>query len=239
MEDGVITSQKQNGGEKYNKEKNNQIQADQIEVTEKQKEIVSGRFRGYYPVAVDVETGGFNSATDALLEVAAVTFTVTEDCIWTMDECTSRHVEPFEGANLDPAALEFTGINPDHPFRKQIVVSEKEALQDIFNVVRQRMKAYGCKRAILVGHNPSFDLGFINAAVERSGIKRNPFHPFATFDTATLAGLVYGQTVLSRAVIAAGIQWDHEQAHSARYDTEITAELFCTIVNIWRKHGSF
>ena len=205
----------------------------QIEVSEKQKEIVSGRFRGYYPVAVDVETGGFNSATDALLEVAATTFSIDENGIWSMDKCLSRHVEPFEGANLEPAALEFTGINPEHPVRKQIAVPEKEALQDIFKAVRKRMKAYGCKRAILVGHNPSLDLGFINAAVERSGIKRNPFHPFSTFDTATLGGLAYGQTVLSRAVIAAGIHWDHEQAHSARYDTEKTAELFCNIVNRW------
>ena len=232
MEDKAINSQKQNG-----QGKNAQAQVSKKEVSEKQKEIVSGRFRGYYPVAVDVETGGFNSATDALLEVAAVTFTVEESGLWTMDECISRHVEPFEGANLDPAALEFTGIDPEHPFRKQIAVSEKEALRDIFKVIRQKMKAYGCKRAILVGHNPSFDLGFINAAVERSGIKRNPFHPFGTFDTATLGGLVYGQTVLSRAAIAAGIQWDHEQAHSARYDSEITAELFCTIVNIWGKQG--
>ncbi len=204
------------------------------DVNENQKEIASGRFRGYYPVAVDVETGGFNSVTDALLEVAAATFSIDEDGVWSMDECLSRHVEPFVGANMDPAALEFTGINPEHPFRKQIAVSEKEALQDIFKMVRQRMKAYGCKRAILVGHNPSFDLGFINAAVERAGIKRNPFHPFSTFDTATLGGLAYGQTVLSRAVIAAGISWDHEQAHSARYDTEKTAELFCNIVNQWK-----
>ena len=204
------------------------------EVNEIQKEHACGRFRAYYPVAIDVETGGFNSATDALLEVAAVTFSIDEEGVWSMDECLSRHVEPFEGANLEPAALEFTGINPEHPFRKQIAVSEKDALKDIFKMVRQRMKAYGCKRAILVGHNPSFDLGFINAAVERSGIKRSPFHPFSTFDTATLGGLAYGQTVLSRAVIAAGISWDHEQAHSARYDTEKTAELFCKIVNQWK-----
>jgi ribonuclease T len=209
-------------------------QVNSMEVNELQKEIASGRFRGYYPVAVDVETGGFNSVTDALLEVAATTFSIDESGIWSMDECLSRHVEPFEGANMDPAALEFTGINPDHPFRKQIAVPEKEALKDIFKMVRKRMKAYGCKRAILVGHNPSFDLGFVNAAVERSGIKRSPFHPFSTFDTATLGGLAYGQTVLSRAVIAAGISWDHEQAHSARYDTEKTAELFCNIVNQWK-----
>lgn len=229
MEDEIVIKQKE-----YSQMQTNQKEISQTVVTEKQKEIVCGRFRGYYPVAVDVETGGFNSATDALLEIAAVTFSIADDGIWRVDESIAFHVEPFAGANLDPAALEFTGINPEHPFRKQISVPEKEALQNIFKHVRQRMKAYGCKRAILVGHNPSFDLSFVNAAVERSAIKRNPFHPFSSFDTATLGGLAYGQTVLSRAAMAAGIQWDHDQAHSARYDTEITAELFCNIVNQWK-----
>lgn len=205
------------------------------EVSARQKEIVAGRFREYYPVAVDVETGGFNAATDALLEIAAVTFSVDDDGNWRTDECLSRHVAPFSGANLEPAALAFNKINPEHPFRKQIAIPEKQALQEIFQLVRQQIRAYGCKRAILVGHNPSFDLGFINAAVERTAIKRNPFHPFSTFDTATLGGLFYGQTVLSRAVFEAGIEWSHEQAHSARYDTEKTAELFCNVVNRLKK----
>ena len=135
--------------------------------------------------------------------------------------------------HLDKAALEFTGIDPDHPFRKEIAVDEKQALQDIFLSVRSKIKEHSCKRAILVGHNASFDLGFLNAAVERTGIKRNPFHPFSTFDTATLGGLAYGQTVLSRAVEAAGIEWDGRDAHSAIYDAEKTAELFCAIVNRW------
>ena len=150
-----------------------------------------------------------------------------------IEECMNRHVQPFAGARLDPAALEFTGIDPDHPFRKEIAVGEKEALLDIFRMVRVAMKRAGCKRAILVGHNPSFDLGFVNAAAERCAIKRNPFHPFSTFDTATLGGLAYGQTVLSRAVVAAGLEWDSKEAHSARYDAERTAELFCNIVNRW------
>jgi ribonuclease T len=194
---------------------------------------IKKRFRGYLPVAVDVETAGFNAATDALLEIAAVTFNTDENGSWIIDDGINRHVKPFEGANLDQAALEFTGIDPGHPFRKEIAVEEKVALQDVFKMIRNAMKLHGCKRAILLGHNPSFDLGFINAAVERTSIKRNPFHPFSTFDTATLGGLAYGQTVLSRAVIAAGLEWDSEQAHSARYDAERTAELFCNIVNRW------
>lgn len=199
----------------------------------KNADVIARRFRGYYPVVVDVETGGFNAATDALLEIAAVTLHVDARGLWAIDQSLTRHVQPFPGANLDPAALEFTGIDPDHPFRKQIAVEEKEALHDIFKLVRSGMKKHGCKRAILVGHNPSFDLGFVNAACERTGLKRNPFHPFSTFDTVTLGGLAYGQTVLSRAVTAAGLAWDETEAHSASYDAERTAELFCAIVNRW------
>jgi ribonuclease T len=194
---------------------------------------IAERFRGFMPVVVDVETGGFNPATDALLEIAAVLLNVDTGGLWFPEEIVSRHVQPFEGANLDKAALEFTGIDPEHPFRKQIAVSERKALEDIFRQVRKHMKQHDCKRAILVGHNPAFDIAFLNAGVERAGIKRNPFHPFSTFDTATLGGLAYGQTVLSRAVQAAGLEWDSNEAHSARYDAERTAELFCKVVNRW------
>ncbi len=194
---------------------------------------VATRFRGFLPVIVDVETAGFNAATDALLEIAAVTLTLDDKQQWCIDEVFSKHVNPFEGANLDPASLEFTGIDPDHPFRKQIAVSEDEALHEIFRPIRRKIREHKCNRAILVGHNASFDLGFLNAAVERTGIKRNPFHPFSTFDTATMCGLAYGQTVLSRAAKEAGLEWDEKEAHSARYDAEQTALIFCDIVNKW------
>ncbi len=197
---------------------------------------VSQRFRGYMPVVIDVETAGFEPTTDALLEIAAITLDTDEKGNWSIHESISRHVEPFEGANLDKAALEFTGIDPDHPFRKQIAVPERKALTDIFKVVRGHMKQRDCKRAILVGHNAAFDIAFLNAAVERTNIKRNPFHPFSTFDTVSLAGLAYGQTVLSRAAAAAGLSWDAEQAHSALYDAEKTAELFCSVVNQWHHY---
>lgn len=194
---------------------------------------VAGRFRGYYPVVVDVETAGFDPVKDALLETAVIFLQLDKDGMWSPLESISKHIQPFPGANLDKAALEFTGIDPDHPFRKEIAVSEKEALREIFQAVKRMMKENGCSRAILVGHNPAFDLSFINAAANRSGLTRNPFHPFSTFDTATLGGLVYGQTVLSRAVKAAGLEWEEDEAHSALYDAERTAELFCSIVNLW------
>ncbi len=192
---------------------------------------MSQRFRGFLPVVVDVETAGFNAQTDALLEVAAVTLRMDEHGRMHPHETHSCHVLPFEGANLNPEALAFNGIDPYHPFRQ--AVPEREALQTIFQSVRKAVKENDCNRAILVGHNAFFDLGFINAAVARSGIKRNPFHPFSSFDTVTLAGLAYGQTVLARAVQAANLDWDDAEAHSAIYDAERTAELFCTIVNRW------
>jgi ribonuclease T len=196
-----------------------------------EKSPIAKRFRGFLPVVVDVETAGFNAQTDALLEVAAVLLKLDDDGSWVLSETVSKHVLPFPGANLEPAALEFTGIDPYHPLR--LAVSEKEALTHVFAPIRAAVRDTGCSRAVLVGHNAAFDIGFINEAVKRTGFKRNPFHPFTTFDTATLGGLAYGQTVLSRAVEAAGLAWDQRDAHSAIYDAERTAELFCRIVNAW------
>jgi len=199
------------------------------------KTAIAERFRGFLPVVVDVETAGFNAETDALLEIAAVTLRMDLNGNLQPHETHSAHVKPFPGANLDAAALAFTGIDPHHPFR--IDVDEAEALRKVFAPVRAAVKESGCTRAILVGHNPAFDLSFVKAAVERTQIKRNPFHQFSTFDTATLGGLVYGQTVLARAIAAAGIEWDDNEAHSAVYDTEKTAELFCAMVNKWKALG--
>ena len=198
---------------------------------------MAARFRGYLPVVVDVETGGFNCATDALLEIAATTIAMDEQGFLYPDHTHFFRVEPFVGANIEQAALDFTGIKLDHPLR--MAVTEEHALTEIFRGLRKSLKANSCKRAILVGHNSSFDLGFLNAAVNRTGIKRNPFHPFSSFDTATLAGLAYGQTVLAKACQAAGIDFDGKEAHSARYDTEKTAELFCGIVNRWKEMGGW
>lgn len=189
------------------------------------------RFRGFLPVVVDVETAGFNSERDALLEIAAVMLALDEEGRWRRAETVHCHVQPFPGANLDRAALEFTGIDPFHPFR--MAVPEREALETVFKVVRREVEAHGCSRAILVGHNAAFDLAFLKAAVARSRIKRNPFHSFSTLDTASLSGLAFGQTVLARAVVAAGFEWDASRAHSAVYDAEITADLFCRVVNLW------
>jgi ribonuclease T len=194
--------------------------------------LLSTRFRGFLPVVIDVETGGFNPATDALLEVAAVLLRFNEAGQLEPGESHRVLIKPFEGANLEPASLQITGIDPFNPLRPAL--DEGEALGRVFNEIRREVKAQGCKRAVLVGHNAFFDLQFLNAAAQRCEIKRNPFHPFSSFDTATLAGVAFGQTVLSRAVEAAGSSWDDDSAHSALYDAEKTAFLFCEIVNRFR-----
>ena len=191
--------------------------------------LMARRFRGYLPVVIDVETGGFNVATDALLEIALVLIDMHGDGTLRRGATHDFHVRPFEGARLDPASLAVTGIDPWHPLRPAL--PERDALQRVFREVRHAVRAYNCRRAILVGHNAAFDLAFLNAAVARADVKRNPFHPFSCFDTATLAGAALGQTVLAKALIVAGLEWDAGSAHNARYDAERSADLFCLVCN--------
>jgi ribonuclease T len=191
------------------------------------------RFRGFLPVVVDVETGGFDAEHDALLEIAAVTISMDTDGFLRPQQTISTHVDPFPGANIDPRSLEITGIDPYNPLRGAL--AERLALDHIFQAVRLAVRDADCQRAILVGHNAAFDLGFLNMAVRRCGNKRNPFHPFSCFDTVSFGGLAFGQTVLSKAVLAAGHTFDGREAHSAVYDAERTADLFCTVVNRWRQ----
>ena len=186
------------------------------------------RIRGYLPVVIDVETAGFDESKDALLEICAIVLDIDEFGRFVLTEPLHFHVEPFQGANLEPSALKFNGIDVNNPFR--MAVSEKQALSEIFNTVKSELSKQDCTRAILIGHNAFFDLGFLKAATERVKIK-SPFHQFSTLDTVTLSALYYGETVLAKAMVKAGIEWDDSQAHSALYDTQNTAELFCQIFN--------
>ncbi len=202
-----------------------------------EKSLIAQRFRGFLPVVIDVETGGFNCRTDGILEIGATLLRMDDAGNLEPDETLSYNVEPFEGANLETAALEFTGIDPHNPERQ--AQKEVTVMGELMKKIRQQVKAHECTRAVLVGHNAHFDLGFVLAAIERSGIKRNPFHPFSVMDTASLSGLAYGHTVLARACQLADIEFDNNEAHSAAYDAEKTAELFCQIVNRWQDLGGW
>ena len=202
-------------------------------MTDEQLNLMSRRFRGYYPVVVDVETGGFDEKKDALLEIGALTLKINDGGEMSLNNEYHCHINPFEGANMDPASMEINGIDPHHPFRIAAAKDEETAVRELFRFIHKEMKQHKCKRAIMIGHNTVLDRNFIFAAAERNNIKRNPFHPFSIFDTVSLAGLAYGQTVLSRAAQAAGLEWDSNEAHSALYDASQTAKLFCKIVNRW------
>lgn len=200
-------------------------------------QLLNQRFRGYFPVVIDVETAGFNASTDALLELAAVTVKMDDQGDLQIDQTFHYHVNPFEGANLEQAALDFNGIDPNCALRGAI--DESDAIKDLCKQIRKAQKAADCQRSVIVAHNASFDQGFVNAAIERSNIKRTPFHPFVSFDTTSLAGLTLGQTVLVKACEAAHIEFDQREAHSALYDTRKTAELFCFMVNKWKALGGW
>jgi len=195
------------------------------------KTPIARRFRGFLPVVVDVETAGFDPQRHALLEIAAVPIRMADDGRLEPGATIACHVLPFLGSEVDPRALAFNKIDPDHPFRDAI--PEQEAAGRILTPIRRAVKSTGCTRAVMVAHNAAFDLGFIRALVDRTGYKHNPFHSFSVFDTVTLAGLVYGQTVLAKAAQMAGLGWNNREAHSAIYDVEQTARLFCAIVNRW------
>ncbi len=198
---------------------------------------LKNRFRGYFPVVIDVETAGFNKETDALLEIAVTLLKMNDEGDLVLDKTLHYHIEPFEGSNLEPEALAFNGIDPTNPLRG--AVDEKTAFKEIVKEVKKAQKSSDCHRSIIVAHNAAFDHGFVTNALERTSIKRTPFHPFATFDTAALSGLALGHTVLAKACKFAGIPFDNKEAHSALYDTERTAELFCYIVNKWKALGGW
>lgn len=199
--------------------------------------LLARRFRGYYPVVIDVETAGFNPKTDALLEIAVNLLQMDEHGRLSPGETLHFHVDPFEGANLDASSLAFNGIDPFNPLRG--AVTEREAISEICKAVRKAQKAAGCQRSVIVAHNAAFDQGFLNATINRLSYKRSPFHAFVSFDTTTLSALALGQTVLAKACMQAGIAFDSKEAHSALYDTERTAELFCYIVNRWQQLGGW
>ncbi|XBC39395.1 MAG: ribonuclease T [Buchnera aphidicola (Nurudea shiraii)] len=195
------------------------------------------RFRTFYPVVIDIETSGLNSKTNALLEIAVITLKINSLGLLKKETLLHYHIKPFLGSIIDPNAINFNKIDPFSPLRGAI--NEYEALNSIFTLINKNIKQQRCSKGIIVAHNAIFDYNFIMAAIKRNKIKNHPFHSFVIFDTATLSGLALGQTVLAKACKAIGLKFDNNQAHSALYDAKKTANLFCKIVNRWKKLGGW
>ncbi|MGY0398960.1 MAG: ribonuclease T [Ostreibacterium sp.] len=195
------------------------------------KSLIASRFRGFLPVVVDLETGGFDADKHALLELAAVILDIDANGNLYKKQTIHSHIKPFEKAKIDPEALKVNGIQPNHPLR--IAKDEKKALEELFTTLKNSLQESHCSRAIMVAHNAIFDMGFLTAATQRCKIKNSPFHSFSSFDTVTLGGVMTGQTVLARVAEACGLEYDVQQAHGAKYDAELTADIFCQLVNRW------
>jgi len=190
--------------------------------------VLKNRFRKYLPVVVDIETGGFDPDINAILEIA-ITLIEEEKGILVPGDTFRHHINPFEGSIVEKESLEFTKIKLDHPLRNAI--EEVEALNDLFKIINKAKNKYECSRAILVGHNAHFDKSFLDSSVNRNKIKKTPFHKFSVIDTVSLGVLATGQTVLARICDELSIDYDNDEAHSAAYDTKVTAEVFCSIIN--------
>ena len=192
--------------------------------------MIKERFRKYLPVVVDLETGGFDPKNNAILEIAATLIIKNEDTqLLDVGKTYRYHIEPYEGLVVEQESLDFTKINLNHPLRNAI--TEKDALEELFKIINSERTANGCSRAILIGHNAHFDHSFLTEAVSRNNIKKSPFHPFSVLDTVTLGALHTKQTVLARICDVLNIDYDSKEAHSAAYDSDITAKVFCKIVN--------
>ncbi|RZO20957.1 MAG: ribonuclease T [SAR86 cluster bacterium] len=194
--------------------------------------MLKNRFRKYLPVVVDLETGGFDYENSAVLEIA-ITLIEEEDNQLLVGETHRYHIEPYDGLIVEDESLEFTKIKLNHPLRN--AVSEEIALKELFKIINVHKNKYECSRAILVGHNAHFDLSFLKAATNRNNIKKSPFHSFSVLDTVTLGALATNQTVLAKICESLNVEYDSKEAHSAAYDSDVTAKVFCKIINDFNK----
>ena len=96
--------------------------------------LMVDRFRGYLPVVIDFETGGFDPVANPILEMAAVEVRFENQRL-TPGERWASAVHPFPGGVLEPAALKVTGIDPADPDRTAL--NEAEALRQMFAAVRR------------------------------------------------------------------------------------------------------
>jgi len=198
-------------------------------LSKQKKSALNVRFRGLLPLVIDLETSGLEPSTDALLEMAVVPIALNKEKGFYPEETWAYHIEPFLGARFDPESLKITGIDPGYPLR--FAIPEQQVLHLLFQKIEVLLKKTGCQRAVWVAHNAWFDLAFLQAAVKRNHFLKLPYHSFTIMDTATLSGFLLGETVLARAMMAAKIPFNIDNAHSAIYDAEKTAELFCYLLN--------
>jgi ribonuclease T len=192
---------------------------------------ISERFRQFLPVVIDLETGGLDPNKHALLEIAATPILYDTRYGFYYDDIFHEHVKPHPSTQIDQQALAINQIVVDSALR--FAVEETYAIKTLVQWINAYLKKTSCSKAIIVAHNAHFDLRFLINAMTRSSNERCPLHRFSTLDTVTMSALVYGETVLAKALNKARIDFNENNAHGALYDTWKTAQLFCQIVNLF------
>ena len=186
------------------------------------------RFGGLLPIVVDMETSGINPDSNAILELASIVLYLNDKLDLQCGNFFSCHVRPFPSSKIDPSSMYINTIEIENPFR--LALSEEEAINRLFRFVYMNLRNFGCRKAVLVGHNANFDLAFLESARKRYKID-SPFHTFTVIDTATIGAVFYGKTVLANVVNASNMRFNPKLAHSAIYDAKITTDLFCSVTN--------
>ncbi|PKB67349.1 MAG: hypothetical protein BZY82_03355 [SAR202 cluster bacterium Io17-Chloro-G3] len=155
-------------------------------------------------VSLDLETTGFDTHKDHIIEIGAVKFKGNSDL-----GTFHSFINPYR--TLSSFITQFTGIT-------QTEVDEAPS----FGVVAEELEAF-IGNSPVIGHNVSFDLGFLAAA----GLKlSNP-----SYDTLEMASVFlpsargYSQVALIRM-----LQLEHERAHRALADAQACRRLYMALV---------
>ncbi|MDU3885035.1 MAG: PolC-type DNA polymerase III, partial [Streptococcus mitis] len=168
-------------------------------------------------VVFDVETTGLSAIYNDLIQVAASKM-YKGNVIAEFDE----FINP--GHPLSAFTTELTGITDDH-------VKNAKPLEQVL----QEFQEF-CKDTVLVAHNATFDVGFMNANYERHGLPKISQPVIDTLEFARNLYPEYKRHGLGPLTKRFGVALEHH--HMANYDAEATGRLlFIFIKEVAEKHS--
>jgi len=168
-------------------------------------------------VVFDVETTGLSAIYNDLIQVAASKM-YKGNIIAEFDE----FINP--GHPLSAFTTELTGITDDHVKNAKPLVQVLKEFQEF------------CKDTVLVAHNATFDVGFMNANYERHGLPKISQPVIDTLEFARNLYPEYKRHGLGPLTKRFGVALEHH--HMANYDAEATGRLlFIFIKEVAEKHG--
>lgn len=168
-------------------------------------------------VVFDVETTGLSAIYNDLIQVAASKM-YKGNIVAEFDE----FINP--GHPLSAFTTELTGITDDHVKNAKPLVQVLKEFQEF------------CKDTVLVAHNATFDVGFMNANYERHGLPKITQPVIDTLEFARNLYPEYKRHGLGPLTKRFGVALEHH--HMANYDAEATGRLlFIFIKEVAEKHG--